>query len=520
MFTHNRYLRCEYLDRGGDATVYRAYDNVAERYVVIKRYVTGSTDVLPTSVLRELSVLKKARSQYVVTLQDVFYDDSSLCVVLRFGGRDILTLMREGTLTPEDKDRLQVQVIEGINYLHSMGYIHGDLNLKNVLYDPVNAGTCLIDLCSATRLHRKNSVYKPTSYVCPYELLGQGDVASLSLSSLDIWMLGCVCYFLATDVPLFVSHDETSQRETIREVIFVSRSLDRIKGTGYEAIKKMLSLGGAQREDIAWVARQYAPLYEKFSVRHASERIHRLDPNIRNACRRYNLATRMNMAEEIASADGLEAIFLVLKNVIRLPDSLNDRGSVTICRWLVDKLVNGRDSMPVTDAGGDVRRIYSVCEALQWDLDPYTMYDYIRYVSDGVRKYYLLLAFLLICEPAFDVVPDIHKVVVLFTLLIRIFGSGRWDPMMVLITDTDADVATDVATDAHTEANAEAHSERGARVAELYVEVLLFLNHCKNDDNLSLSGCSKLFDHDVVTWFQSLDFRGLYEPEQSQKVDL
>ncbi|AYV81928.1 MAG: serine/threonine protein kinase, partial [Harvfovirus sp.] len=268
----NKYIILEHIDTGGDAAVFKAFDSVNDRYVVLKRYCRSEDTIVPTAMLREVSVLGKLKGKqgkqggchYIIKLFEVTSDANYFYLVLEFSGETILDAIRNGEVqSVSEKQKITVELVECINYLHSIGYVHGDINLKNVLFNNHSRSIKLIDFCSAIRFHRKDIVYRPMIYVCPYELVNNKPV---NLKSLDIWMLGCVCYFVVTGNPLFLSWDQDTHIKSIDDMLDVSKPFDAIKGSSNNYIKKMLSINPFKRGTIKEVVKANGDVYKKFGI--------------------------------------------------------------------------------------------------------------------------------------------------------------------------------------------------------------------------------------------------------------
>lgn len=505
---NSRYSQWSFIDRGGDGTVYKAYDNLNKNFVAIKQY--NKNQIVP--LLRETSLLRKVNCEFIISLRDIFNSDEFIYVVIEFAGKNILELISGTHIKEYEREKITVQLIESINYLHSIGYIHGDINFKNVLFS--KTGTKLIDFCSSVRTHR-NVIYQPTIYVCPYELLINICEKKI-LAPLDIWMLGCICFFLTTSIPLFVSFDARTQLEMVHNHIGIlkifnkniiqkteDKPLSLIKKTEYSYIKKMLSLNPYNRETIEQIVKKTKLLYNKFNIKPSDEKIYMLDKyNIKNVCSKYNNHERLDITTKLCQNSNLETIFITLKNVIRLDNECNEPKYIAICYWISCGLIIGSNlttnnllnyyNILSIDIDPNDNDIYKICYKLNWDLDPYTTYDYIKYIKQHMQQYFIFLNFLLIIEPSFDIVTDINKVIILYAILKYLFNIRNKEMEQII-------------NNAMNQLNIDKFY-----LTNLYIDILIYMNNFQNNISTKIIYLNKLFDSKIIEWFKNINFKNMY----------
>jgi RIO-like serine/threonine protein kinase len=73
----------------------------------------------------------------IVETVDLVQDESRhWCEVMEYcPGGDLYAAIKKGSMSPFDMDSYFRQVLEGINYLHSMGVAHRDIKPENLLLD-------------------------------------------------------------------------------------------------------------------------------------------------------------------------------------------------------------------------------------------------------------------------------------------------------------------------------------------------------------------------------------------------
>lgn len=488
---HNRYIDWEFIGQGGDAIVYQAYDTIEKQLVAIKKY-NLEDGIIPTILLRETSVLRKSNCKGIISLKEIYKSDKEIFVVLEFAGSTILNLVFEEKLDKDTKNKILTELTEIVNYLHSIGYIHGDLSLKNILY---NGETKLIDFCSAIRTHREHIVYKPTLYVCPYELVTNIKETKV-LTALDVWSLGCVNYFLTTNQILFLAEDETEHIKTIEKSIRSTsnyKPLELIKKTNNEYIKKMLTLNPNKRQNLQQIC----------NINKCEETIYTLDKFKLFAVKSFDKIKRIEMIKKIKCFDNYEIFFVTFKNLCRM-EAINHNldnfiiGYWSSCRIILGIDLNHFDLLKYSrffqqNSVLKLNDIYNYCETLNWDVDPYTVFDYIKYYPVKIRKYFIKLNFLLLINPAFDTVPDICKIILTYGILKKQFSIND-SYFESLICDAINKLDIDI-----------------CYLIKLYTDILVYYNHCQNDYDMKIMGLNDLFGNDLIKWFDNINFSNLYE---------
>ena len=488
-----QYTFLENIANDGDASVFKGFDNINNENIIIKSFKTESKNIIPKSVLREVSILRKVACKYIARLIDVFYDDENINIVLEDCGNTILAYTMEKEFCLTDRNRITTELIEAINYLHSIGYIHGDINLKNILFDTV---TKLIDFSGSLKVHRNTFIYKPAIYVCPYELLTTS-TNNCNMKPLDIWMLGCACYFLVTGNPLFSSFDEPSHIEMIKDLERCG-SFDMIEGVN-TPIKKMVKLSPNKRCNILYIVKKYKSFYEQFNIVPSNICFYELDRHIINVVHmEYPMNVRWDIMRVLNddNNNSIEALFTTFKNLFRMSDTF-DIKNIAICFWLSNKFIKGNEvtiehldkytsklaETYNTNVKCGINDVYRTLDNLEWDADPYTLYDYIQYIPKIVRAEFILLAILLMVEPRFDTASDLLKIYVIN----EIFNATLNIPLNRLNTII-------------AKALSEGYLDT-ALTSKFYVDALYYFHNCKNEDRLL-----SFFDENILLWLYNIDF--------------
>ena len=84
----------------------------------------------------EIEVLKRVRHPNIIGLIDIFESQSQVFLVcdLATGGELFEQIIAKGYYTEKNAAQLVKQILEGVNYLHSIDIVHRDLKPENLLF--------------------------------------------------------------------------------------------------------------------------------------------------------------------------------------------------------------------------------------------------------------------------------------------------------------------------------------------------------------------------------------------------
>eukprot|EP00347_Sterkiella_histriomuscorum_P002217 403369020 len=173
------------------------------------------------TVLREIRVLKNNRHDNIVSLLQVFRDQSRLYLVFEYVDRTVLEELEsfsEGVPLDQIK-KIIYQLLNALDFLHSNEIIHRDIKPENLLLD-TNGVLKVCDFGFARNIQKGNSAmytdYVSTRwYRAPELLVGDANYDK----SVDIWALGCIFAELATGMPLFPGDSDIHTLKLVLETI-------------------------------------------------------------------------------------------------------------------------------------------------------------------------------------------------------------------------------------------------------------------------------------------------------------
>ncbi|XP_065839225.1 cyclin-dependent kinase 2-like [Oscarella lobularis] len=208
-----KFQKIEKVGEGTYGVVYKAKDRATGKVVALKKIrLDSETEGVPSTAIREISILKELKHPNVVSLDDVIYSDKKLYLVFEFLDQDLKRFMdttRDGIPDGQIKSYLY-QLLNGIAYCHSRRILHRDLKPQNLLVD-ARGRIKLADFGLAraffvpvrTYTHEVVTLW----YRAPEILLG----ARFYSTPVDLWSIGCIFAEMVQGGPLFPGDSEIDQ---------------------------------------------------------------------------------------------------------------------------------------------------------------------------------------------------------------------------------------------------------------------------------------------------------------------
>lgn len=202
----NRYRQGKLIGSGTYAKVYKALDMETQQTVAIKKIQINEKEGMPSTALREISILKNISHVNIIELLQVVHREDVLCIVFEYMDFELMKYIElHGNL-----EYLIGQLIAGIRYLHTHNIIHRDLKPHNILVS--KSGILKIaDFGLARAINMMDFSYScevvTLWYRAPELLMGSTGYKY----EIDIWSLGCIIYEMVTRKPLLPGNSKQTQ---------------------------------------------------------------------------------------------------------------------------------------------------------------------------------------------------------------------------------------------------------------------------------------------------------------------
>jgi serine/threonine protein kinase len=131
--TIGKYEIVEKIGSGGFGTVYKAWDPVIKRHVAIKTCEVGSKDIR-NRFLREAQLAGGLQHPNITLVYEFGFEGDVPYMVQEFlSGEDLdRVIKRDAPLPLQDKLRILIGVVFGLEYAHKAGIMHRDIKPANV----------------------------------------------------------------------------------------------------------------------------------------------------------------------------------------------------------------------------------------------------------------------------------------------------------------------------------------------------------------------------------------------------
>lgn len=208
------FQKVEKIGEGTYGVVYKAKNKVTGETVALKKIrLDTETEGVPSTAIREISLLKELSHPNIVKLRDVIHTENKLYLVFEFLHQDLKKFMDSfsvaGIPLPLVKSYL-FQLLQGLAFCHSHRVLHRDLKPQNLLINA--AGEIKLadfGLARAFGVPVRTYTHEVVTlwYRAPEILLG----CKYYSTAVDIWSLGCIFAEMLTKKALFPGDSEIDQ---------------------------------------------------------------------------------------------------------------------------------------------------------------------------------------------------------------------------------------------------------------------------------------------------------------------
>ncbi len=214
------------IGSGRLGTVYKAYDLQEYRFVALKIAEVKDTKDGTISLANEIRKVSHLPEHLnIAKYEEVFTFPQAtgtfdFAIMPYFQTGNLQTLISHFSLTENEKETLALQILDGLEFLHSQNIVHGNLKPTNVLLEINNSDlgskytVKIADFGMIKTSDTANSNDEDILYSSPEKLKGEALTPNT-----DLWSWAVICYKIFTRKNLFSSENTSSEIFLIKNIL-------------------------------------------------------------------------------------------------------------------------------------------------------------------------------------------------------------------------------------------------------------------------------------------------------------
>src|SRR6266576_5354916 len=205
----DRYTVITAVGRGGNATLFGAFDKDGQRVAIKVLHPELTVSVAADRFLREIRWAAKLDHPHIAPLLDSGETDYLLWFVMPFvEGETLRNVVRRERSLPIDRAvRIATEVLDALGHAHEHGLAHRDIKPDNIVLSAEGDGAILVDFGIARaiatsgedRVTRSGFVVGTEEYMSPEQAGGSPDIDGRT----DVYSLGVVLFEALAGRPPF-----------------------------------------------------------------------------------------------------------------------------------------------------------------------------------------------------------------------------------------------------------------------------------------------------------------------------
>jgi len=217
-----KYQKIEKIGEGTYGVVYKARNRLTGELVALKKIGLEAEDEgIPSTAIREISILKELQHPNIVRLHDVIHTEKKLTLVFEYLDLDLKKFLdtEPEPLSPQTIKTLLFQLLAGVSFCHDRRVLHRDLKPQNLLINKESLELKLADfgLARAFGIPVRSYTHEVVTlwYRAPDVLMGSRKYST----PVDLWSVGCIFGEMSSGRPLFPGTSEADQLTKIFKIL-------------------------------------------------------------------------------------------------------------------------------------------------------------------------------------------------------------------------------------------------------------------------------------------------------------
>jgi len=284
---HEYYKFTNQISEGAYGIVYKGFNKATYQPVAIKRIKKDElTDEQLELQKNEIEVLKVGQHPNVIQMIDVFESLTSIYLVLEYmPGGDLYDYLKDRNfqISEERAMALFFDIAKGVQYLHSLGIVHRDLKLENIMMsdNSKDAVPRVVDFGLVTMMgpqQKANETLGTLAYAAPEVIQSKSYDAKC-----DVWSLGVVLHLLLVgSYPFMDKRDDVLMNQILKTPFKpTSKRWEGVSQSAQSLTKSLLLKPQESRPSLSEVLKHawFAPLVKgQAKLRSKSFDFKELDP--------------------------------------------------------------------------------------------------------------------------------------------------------------------------------------------------------------------------------------------------
>lgn len=217
-----KYQKLEKIGEGTYGVVYKGKNRKTGEIIALKNIRLEAEDEgIPSTAIREISLLKLLEHPNIVRLHDVVHSETQLTLVFEYLDQDLkkyLDAASDKGLESHSVKSFLYQLLQGVSYCHQHRVLHRDLKPQNLLINmegELKLGDFGLARAFGIPVRSYTNEVVTLWYRAPDVLLGSKKYST----SVDIWSVGCIFAEMVNGRPLFPGTSDADQLFKIFEIL-------------------------------------------------------------------------------------------------------------------------------------------------------------------------------------------------------------------------------------------------------------------------------------------------------------